>query len=153
MWAATAEPGRDFPSLEQAVRTGTVVIGGGFTGLSTALHLAEAGRDVALLEASTIGWGASGRNGGQVIAGLKYDPDALEAMFGPDLGPRLVRIVGDAPDYLFRLVGRLGIRCEARQAGWIQPAHSPAALATVEQRARQWERRGAPAVILDRKAL
>ena len=153
LWAATAEPGRDFPALAGAVRTKTVVVGGGFTGLSTALHLAEAGHDVTLLEANTVGWGASGRNGGQVIAGLKYDPDELEAMFGPDLGPRLVRAVGGAPDYLFRLVERVGIPCDARQNGWIQPAHSEAALATVERRARQWQRRGVSVRILDKKAV
>lgn len=151
LWAATAEPGRAFPALAGTARTSTVVVGGGFTGLSAALHLAEGGRDVVLLEANSIGWGASGRNGGQVIAGLKYDPDALEEMFGPNLGPRLVRAVGGGPDYLFRLVERLGLRCDARQNGWIQPAHSEAALATVQRRARQWQQRGVSAQILDRQ--
>ncbi len=66
------------------------VIGGGFTGLSTALHLAERGIDVAVLEANEPGWGASGRNGGQVNPGLKPDPAAVEAAFGPDLGRRMV---------------------------------------------------------------
>lgn len=150
LWAATARPGPSYPALAGSVRSGTVVVGGGFTGLSTALHLAEAGRDVALLEAHSIGWGASGRNGGQVIAGLKYDPDELEEMFGPQLGPRLVRAAGEGPDYLFRLIERLGIRCDARQTGWIQPAHSDAALAAVQRRARQWQARGAAARVLDR---
>lgn len=151
LWAATAEPGRAFPSLARELRAKTAVIGGGFTGLSTALHLAEAGHDVVVLEAKAIGWGASGRNGGQVIAGLKYDPDELEEMFGPELGPRVVRAVGDGPDYLFRLIERLGLRCDARQNGWIQPAHSERALATVERRARQWQRRGVSARILDQR--
>lgn len=151
LWAATAEAGRNFPALSGAARVKSVVVGGGFTGLSTALHLAEAGHDVALLEANMVGWGASGRNGGQVIAGLKYDPDELEEMFGSDLGPRLVQAVGDGPDYLFRLIERLGIRCNARQNGWIQPAHSEGALATVQRRARQWQRRGASTQILGDK--
>lgn len=149
LWAATAEPGRSFPALAGSARSKTVIVGGGFTGLSTALHLAEAGHEVVLLEAHSIGWGASGRNGGQVIAGLKYDPDELEAMFGPQLGPRLVQAVGNGPDYLFRLVERLGISCGARQNGWIQPAHSQAALQTVQRRARQWRDRGVAARILD----
>lgn len=151
LWAATAVPGRDFPLLSGELRARTVVVGGGFTGLSSALHLAEAGWDVVLLEANAIGWGASGRNGGQVIAGLKYDPDKLETMFGPDLGPRLAWAVGDAPDYLFRLIERLGLRCDARQNGWIQPAHSESALAIVERRARQWQHRGVAARILDKR--
>lgn len=151
LWAVTAVPGRDFPLLSGELRARTVVVGGGFTGLSSALHLAEAGWDVVLLEANAIGWGASGRNGGQVIAGLKYDPDKLETMFGPDLGPRLAWAVGDAPDYLFRLIERLGLRCDARQNGWIQPAHSESALAIVERRARQWQHRGVAARILDKR--
>lgn len=149
LWAETAEAGRSFPALAGTARSKTVIVGGGFTGLSTALHLAEAGHDVTLLEAQSIGWGASGRNGGQVIAGLKYDPDELEVMFGPQMGPRLIQAVGDGPDYLFRLIERLGIACGARQNGWIQPAHSQAALQTVQRRARQWQDRGAAVQILD----
>lgn len=149
LWAETAEPGRVFPALTGSARSKTVIVGGGFTGLSAALHLAEAGHDITLIEAHSIGFGASGRNGGQVIAGLKYDPDELEDIFGPRLGSRLVQAVGDGPDYLFRLIERLGIRCGARQKGWIQPAHSQAALQTVQRRARQWRDRGADVQTLD----
>src|SRR5260221_13221700 len=90
LWAATAaEPAFEPPSLEGEARADVVVIGGGFTGVSTALHLAERGISVVLLEAAEIGWGASGRNGGQVIPGLKSDPDEIEAALGPDRGARL----------------------------------------------------------------
>ena len=63
-------------------RVSVAVVGGGFTGLSAALHLAEQGVDVAVLEQHEPGWGASGRNGGQVNPGLKPDPDQVEADFG-----------------------------------------------------------------------
>jgi glycine/D-amino acid oxidase-like deaminating enzyme len=125
-------------------------VGGGFTGLSAALHLAEAGADVALLEASEPGFGASGRNGGQVIPGLKLEPDELEARFGSDRGARLVAEVGGAADLVFDLVRRHGIECEARQDGWIKAAHSASALRAVLDGARQWSRRGAPVEELDR---
>lgn len=127
------------------------MVGGGFTGLSAALHLAERGKDVLLLEAAEPGWGASGRNGGQVIPGLKYDPDELEEMFGTDLGPRTVKTVGSTADLVFDLVGRYGIDCDAVHKGWIQPAHSEAALNTVSARATQWKRRGADVEILSRE--
>jgi glycine/D-amino acid oxidase-like deaminating enzyme len=67
------------------------IIGGGFCGLSAALHLAEAGIEAVVLEAEAPGWGASGRNGGQVIAGLKLDPRECVAKFGEAHGLALHR--------------------------------------------------------------
>ena len=66
LWAATAIPGPDCPALAGRAETETAIVGGGFCGLSAALHLAEAGRAVTVLEARQPGWGASGRNGGHV---------------------------------------------------------------------------------------
>jgi len=96
------------------------VIGGGFTGLSCALHLAEQGVDVAVLEAHEPGWGASGRNGGQVNPGLKHDPDRVEADFGADLGRRMVALSGNAPNVVFDLIQRHQIACEAQQSGTLR---------------------------------
>ena len=151
LWAATATPGLMFPQLAGTARAKVAIVGGGYTGLSAALHLAERGTDVVLVEASEPGWGASGRNGGQVIPGLKYDPDTLEEMFGPDLGPRMVRTVGGTADLVFDLIRRHGIACDAVQTGWIQPSHSAAGLAAAETRARQWQRRGADVEVLGRE--
>src|SRR3546814_10900547 len=67
-------------ALPGSAQADVLVIGGGYAGLSTALHLAERGIDTLLLEAREIGFGGSGRNGGQVIPGLKYDPDDLVRM-------------------------------------------------------------------------
>ena len=64
LYAATADAGLSFPPLTESVRADVAIIGGGYTGLSAALHLAEAGVDVVVLEAERVGWGASGRNGG-----------------------------------------------------------------------------------------
>ncbi len=80
LWEDTAVPAPPAPPLEQDARADVLVVGGGYAGLSAALHLAEGGTDVLLAEAETPGWGASGRSGGQVIPGLKYDPDELESM-------------------------------------------------------------------------
>jgi glycine/D-amino acid oxidase-like deaminating enzyme len=81
--------------------------------------LSEAGRAVVVLDSSDIGDGASGRNGGQVIPGLKYDPDALEQMFGEELGPKLVATVAAGPDLVFDLIHRHGIACEPIRSGWL----------------------------------
>ncbi len=74
LWHATAQAAAPTPPLATDVTADVCVIGAGFAGLSTALHLAEAGISVVVLEAHEPGWGASGRNGGQVIPGIKYDP-------------------------------------------------------------------------------
>lgn len=149
LWTDTANPTPPCPPLEGSAETSVAVVGGGFCGLSAALHLAEAGVPVTLLEAETPGWGASGRNGGQINPGLKMDPDAVEARFGPDLGARMVALGGGAADLVFDLIARHGIDCAARRPGWLQPAHDAAGLATVRGRVEQWTRRGAPLQLLD----
>ena len=150
LWAATAPPAPETPPLEGERRADVAVVGGGYTGLSTALHLAEAGAEVVVLEAREPGWGASGRNAGMVIAGLKHDPDDLGAMLGPEMGARLVAISAGAPDLVFDLVERFAIACEPVKAGWIQPAHAKSFMPLVERRAAQWMRRGVDARVLDR---
>jgi glycine/D-amino acid oxidase-like deaminating enzyme len=150
LWAATAIPDRDWPSLAGAVRADVAIVGGGFTGCAAALALAERGAKPVLVDAGPIGWGASGRTGGQVIPGLKFDPDALEAMLGPDLGPRAVAAAGSVADEVFGLIERHAIDCAPVRNGWVQPAFSARTLALVQQRAEQWQRRGADVEILDR---
>ena len=150
LWSATANSMPPCPPLVGEAEAEVAIVGGGFTGLSAALHLAEAGVDVALLEAETPGWGASGRNGGQVIPGLKEDPDAIEARFGADRGPRLVALAGGAPDLVFDLIERHAIACDAVRAGWIQPSHTDAALGVARARVEQWSRRRAPVQLLSR---
>jgi glycine/D-amino acid oxidase-like deaminating enzyme len=155
LWRATAAPAPLAVALEGRAEADVVVVGAGYTGLSCALALAEAGRAVIVLEAGEIGHGASGRNGGQVIPGLKHDPNDLVARFGRVRGEAMVRLVGGAADRVFALIAKYRIDCAARQCGWIQPAHSAAAAQTIFARARQWSTRRAPVELLagDRLAL
>ena len=89
LWGKSAPPPPQTVSLEGAIAADVVVIGGGFTGLSTALHLAEAGTSVVVLEGKKIGFGGSGRNVGLVNAGMWVMPDDLPNALGGDFGDRL----------------------------------------------------------------
>lgn len=141
------------PQLSSDTRAEVVVVGAGYTGLSAALHAASAGRDVVVLEAGEIGAGGSGLNGGQVIAGLKHDPDALESLYGERVGAQLTACSGGAPDLVFDLVRRHSIECDAVRTGWIQLAVSERQVGSLERRAAQWRSRGADtAVLSDREA-
>jgi glycine/D-amino acid oxidase-like deaminating enzyme len=151
LWSVAAPAGPVCSVLEGAHRAQAVIIGGGYTGLSAALHLAEAGREVIVPEAAEIGERASGLNGGQVIPGVKVDPDNLEALLGPYAGGRLVATAAAAPDLVFDLIARHGIQCDAMRTGWIQPATSDAALAQLARRAEQWWRRGEAIELLSRR--
>lgn len=141
------------PPLEGDIRADVIVVGGGFTGLSTALHLAEKGAKVVLLEAEEPGWGASGRNGGQVNAGLKYDPDSVEGDFGVDLGRRMNALAGAAPGFVFDLIERHGIACEARRNGTLRAAVRVNHAAHIRTSVEQLARRGAPVDLLEGASL
>jgi glycine/D-amino acid oxidase-like deaminating enzyme len=150
LWAATAPPAPATPPLGEPTRADVCIVGGGYCGLSAALHLAEQGADAILLEAREPGWGGSGRNGGQVIPGLKYDPVELEAKYGPEAGRRLVDFAGHTADTVFDLIERHAMEVPHVRAGWIQGAHTEVGLGEVARRAEQWAARGAATELLDR---
>jgi glycine/D-amino acid oxidase-like deaminating enzyme len=150
LWAAVTPRGPDLPRLIGVAEADVVVIGGGFTGLSTALHLREAGVDVAIVEAMEPGWGASGLNNGQVIPTLsRPDPEDIIARHGA-AGERFVGLLRDSASVLFDLAGRYQIQAEQEQAGWVQPVHSPGRIKIAERRARQWSKFGASVELLSR---
>ena len=153
LYADTAVPPVAAPPLDTDRKVSVAIIGGGFAGLSTALHLAEQGTDAIVLEAREPGWGASGNNGGQLNPGLKLDPDAVEATFGTELGRRMVAFSYHAPVFTLELIRRLGISCEARQNGTLRAAYHPMHAAAVETSAEQCARRGMPVTVLDRHKL
>jgi sarcosine oxidase len=149
LWEATA-PGWDHQRLDGGADADLAIVGAGITGLAAALRAAESGKSVIVLDAARPGWGASGRNGGQVIPGLKVDPDEIVARFGAERGERLVQFAGEATDAVFRNIGRYDIDCLANRGGWIQPAYNAATMRTLSVRCAQWQKRGAPVEILDR---
>ena len=143
LWAAVTPAGPDLPRLEGHAQADVVIIGAGFTGLSTALHLREAGVDVAIVEAAEPGFGGSGRNNGQVIPTLtRPDPEDIVARHRAS-GERFVALLRDCASTLFDVARRYQIQAEQEQAGWIQPVHSPGRMAIAERRVRQWSKVGA----------
>jgi glycine/D-amino acid oxidase-like deaminating enzyme len=151
LWHAIGGGDRERPPLSEAVDADLAIIGGGFSGLSTALHAAAKGLSVVLLEAEIIAWGATGRNAGFVVPNFaKRDPDDIIAALGAERGEDLIRFASGSADLVFDLIRRHDIECQAEQSGWIQPAHSAAALAKIKSRAAQWASRRRPAVVMDR---
>lgn len=152
LYADTARPRPPESTLEGDLTTRIAIVGGGFTGLSAALHLAKAGVEAVVIEANEVGWGASGRNGGQVNPGLKWEPDQLEAGFGPDLGRRMAALGGTAPDLVFSLIEEHRIACDPARGGTIRAAVKPKSEAGIRAYAEQWRARGAPVDLVDASA-
>jgi glycine/D-amino acid oxidase-like deaminating enzyme len=128
-----------------------LIIGGGIGGCSAALHAAEAGSKVILLEANKIGWGASGRNGGHVAPATKHDPDDIIGRYGAAAGQRLIDAAEEGPKVVADLVARHAIDCEFSVPGIISAAHTPAALSSMAKRVDYWSSRGRPVELLDRR--
>jgi glycine/D-amino acid oxidase-like deaminating enzyme len=153
LYAETSTPAAPTPPLAASTRAEVVVVGAGYTGLSTALNLATAGRDVLVLEAHEPGWGAAGRNGGQVNAGLKHEPEQVLRDLGPSYGERLVRLAGGGPDYVFELIERYRIACEAERGGTLRAAYTAAQAEALARAAAQWRPRSLELRMLGREEL
>lgn len=150
LWQATNREVFESGLLEDDTRADLVIIGGGFTGCSAALHAAKAGFDVTLLEAETIGFGGSGRNVGLVNAGLWMPPSEVEQAMGTAAGERLNAALASAPDLVFSLIREYNIDCEAVRNGTLHCAHSKAGLRDLSGRHEQLSSRGASVILLDR---
>ena len=124
-YAASARPFAPLPALEGAHKVDLCVIGGGFTGLSAALAASEAGMSVILLEAERIGFGASGRNGGQLIPGLRWPMRDLAATFGMERARALFGVALAARDSVHRRIAKHRIACDLKP-GHLEAAFKPA---------------------------
>ena len=148
LWEASAPAAPDTRALTGSVAVDVAVIGGGFIGSSAALHLAQGGASVAVLEAHDIGFGASGRNVGLVNAGMWVMPAELVNQLGPVLGNRLLDALGDGPSLVFDLIAQHDIDCEAVRTGTLHCAVGRRGADEVAERCRQWLERSAPVDVL-----
>jgi glycine/D-amino acid oxidase-like deaminating enzyme len=149
LWEMTAPPAPETVAFSGQADADVVIVGGGYTGFSTALHLAERGTRVILLEGAEIGYGGSGRNVGLVNAGMWVMPDELPGVLGDLYGSRLLELLGNAPRVVFDLVEKHQIDCEINPVGTLHCAVGQSGLDELKQRAEQWSRRGAPVRLLD----
>ena len=149
LWRATAPMRAVCSPVDGAEQSDFVIIGGGFTGLSAAYHLSEKGHSACIIEAREIGWGASGRNGGQVNPALPVPtPDALFSAYAPHHAEALAQLSLGSADFLFALIKRHDINCDARQMGWIRTHHTTAAKHAAEISAAKWSEFGADISVL-----
>ena len=159
LWSSTAPAAPATAPLEGDLHADVAIIGAGYTGLACALAVAQGRSKVVVLEAGVIGYGASGRNNGQVIPTLsRLDPDDVpgripEAAGGKAKGEALVQLVADSAKFTFELIRKHAIDCEAVQNGWVQPVHSPGRMKLAEKRVKAWARRGSPVELLDAKGV
>ena len=140
------------PSQNSAVegQVDVAIVGGGFTGLSTALHCAKKGLSCHVLEASQIGFGGSGRNVGLVNAAAWLPPQDVRKILGEDDGDRFISHFSRAPDYVFSLIEKYQIQCNATQTGTFHAADGPVGFADLVSRKAEWDRLGEPVDLLSR---
>ena len=148
LWETLTPRQRLSGQLKGETTVDVCIIGGGITGLSTALYLLEQGKSVCVLDAYEVGHGGSGRNVGLVNAGTWIKPDDVETTLGQRHGSRLNEVLGLAPAEVFAQIKRHGIDCQARNDGTLHMAHNAAGLADLKDRESQWRRRGADVELL-----
>lgn len=141
-YVATANPAAIHPRFTGDGHADVAIVGGGATGLSAALHLAQRGARVVLLEAARFGHGASGRNGGQIIPGLRLGAADLLARFGVERGGALFQLALSARDLVVNLAARHDIACDLALTGHLTTAVRPRDLAGFEAEAAAAARLG-----------
>ncbi len=140
-YAATAIAQAARPALQGELEADVCVIGGGFTGISAALELAERGYKVIVLEASRVGFGASGRNGGQIVNGYSRNLETIRKWYGEEKAAALGQMSLEGGDIIRERVNKYGIDCDLRQGGFFA-AFTDKQVREMDTIRRDWEQRG-----------
>lgn len=141
-YAATVNAATDYPPLQGEQKADVCVVGAGFTGIATALTLAERGYSVAVVEANRVGWGASGRNGGQLIHGINGQ-EKIRRKHGEGVADLLWELTWRGHEIIHERVEKYAIDCDLK-SGFVEVAVKPRQLATIEETAEELQRRQFP---------
>ena len=152
-WPTTATPAPALETLQGSLSVDVLIVGGGLTGCRTALGLAEAGVSVAVVDAQDVGWGASGRSGGQCNPLWRKTPDQLRELLGAPHGDTLVRTTIRSADDLFADIAKYKVDCDAVQAGWVQAAHTNSAIRDMSKLGQAWSAEGSDIAEIEDEAV
>ncbi|NKN37423.1 FAD-binding oxidoreductase [Agrobacterium sp. a22-2] len=151
LWYATASPAPATVELQGTIQADVCIVGGGYTGLTTALELARDGVSVALLEKEEIGFGGSGRNAGHCTPTFThYSLPELRGMLGEPWAERLIARQTRANDRVAGMIERYQIQCEWQQNGYVMGAPYPGMMKTIEEKVRTYNAVGARTRTIDR---
>lgn len=148
LWPVLVDQKPQYSKINQHLNADVCIVGAGFTGLSAAIHLAEAGYNVVVLEAAGVGSGGSGRNVGLVNAGTWAQPDELNKILGEHAGEKLTTALGNAPKLVFDTIDRFGIQAQDTRTGNLHMGHNKEGEADVDIRYEQLSRRGVDVEVL-----
>ena len=151
LWDTTAEEHDIHGAFIGDDHVDVAIVGGGFTGLSTALHCAQKGLSARVLEAKHVGYGGSGRNVGLVNAALWLPPAKVREKLGATYGPRFVERFGNGPRTVFDLIETHQIRCEATKTGTVHAAHAQSGFKDLKDRHAEWQRLDEPVDLIGRE--
>ncbi|GAD00327.1 NAD(P)/FAD-dependent oxidoreductase [Agarivorans albus] len=140
-YAASTNNQREFPQLNQDIRCDVCIIGAGFSGLSSALHLAEKGFHVVVLESAKVGFGATGRNGGQVVNSYSRDVDVIEQRYDKNTAQALNEMIFEGGEIIRSRIAQYNIECDY-QAGGVFAANNPKQFKGLQEQKANWERFG-----------
>ncbi len=146
-YAHSAHPSPARPPLQDNTEADVCIVGAGYTGLSAAIALTEAGMKVVVLEQARVGWGASGRNGGQIVHSFSRDIDVVERSHGKAVAEPLARMVFEGAQVIRERVARYQIDCDLKDGGIFAATSPRKAKGLVEQK-KLWERLGHPGLAL-----
>lgn len=140
-YAASANSVPDRPSLDDTYDTDICVVGAGFTGLSTALHLTEKGHKVAVIEGARVGWGASGRNGGQIVNGLNASLDTITRRYGDEVASFVGTLLQEGAKIIYDRIDKYSIDCDLKPTN-VYAAYTAKHMRELEEKQKLWRTHG-----------